>query len=125
VEAGRRHSAGYHRPRAVPCTPNIAFTVQDYAFETDWRDLWVTPPATDPLDRIKVSRTAASRSAHRGYPPQLFRTNQPMNEESARSMAVFWLAWKDTAEAAGHPPVRLDRHRRGLELNSRHDLQET
>lgn len=124
TEERRRRGPGYHRIRAVPDGKTITFTMNGYAFETDWRDLWVTPPVTDRVDRIKVSRTGVSRSGHRGYPAQLFRSEEAMTEDTARSMALFWLSWKDTADAAAHPPVRLDHYRRGLELKARPALQE-
>lgn len=119
-----RRGAGYHRPRAVPDGEIISFTQRGYTFETDWRDLWATPPGTDRVDRIKVSRHAVSRSAQRGYPPQLFRPEKVMTESRARTMAAYWLDWKDSAEAAAHPPVRLDHHRRSLENSLRRTLQE-
>lgn len=115
---------GYHRPRALPATDTISFTVHNHRFETDWRDLWVTPPAHARVDRIKVTRGPVSRSAQRGYPVALFRPDESLSEASARDMAAFWLEWKETADAAAHPPVRVDHHVRGREIASQPVLQE-
>lgn len=115
---------GYHRPRPLPVTETIDFTIDGHAFETDWRDLWVTPPATARVDRIKITRGSVSRSAQRGYPVELFRPDETLSEGAAISMAAFWLAWKDTPASAGHNPVRLDHHQRRHELGRQHTLQE-
>lgn len=106
---------GYLRTRREPVEENIAFLLQGYRFETDWRDLWVTPPDTDRLDRFKVTRGPVSRSAQRGYPAELFRADSHLAEPQAQAIARFWLDWKDTGDAAAHRPVRLDHHRRSIE----------
>ncbi|QOD05941.1 hypothetical protein IDT60_20445 (plasmid) [Pseudarthrobacter sp. BIM B-2242] len=106
---------GYHRPRTLPAPEQ--FTLAGHRFETDGKDLWVTPPDTERIDRFKVTRYLSSRSMKQGYPVELVRP-EPMTAEFARSAAAFWLEWSTTADAAAHPPVFLDHYVRQLESGS-------
>lgn len=94
------------------------FELDGHRFESFWRDLWVTRPQEQRVDRIKITRGSVSRSAHRGYPAELFSADADLTLGAARSMAVFWLRWKDTAEASPHGDIALDHHQRRLELNA-------
>lgn len=107
---------GYHRARSAPAEP-VTFTLDGHVFETDGKHLWVTPPGSDRIDRMKVSRYLGDRSAHRGYPSELIRP-EPLTEGWARRSAVFWLAWAVTADAAAFPPVYLDHWVRKLEAGA-------
>lgn len=102
----REPRKGYHRVRPAPAEP-VAFTLGGHVFETDGKHLWVTPPGSDRIDRLKVSRYLGDRSARRGYPTELIRP-EPMTEDWARAAAGFWLGWAATADAAAFPPVFLD-----------------
>ncbi|WP_354214677.1 hypothetical protein [Arthrobacter sp. UYCo732] len=93
------------------------FTTERHAFETDGKHLWVTPPGSDRIDRIKVTRYLGDRSVRQGYPRELIRP-EPMTEGWARSAAVFWLDWSVTADAAAFPSVHLDHFVRKLELET-------
>lgn len=107
-----RRGRGFHRPRVLP-EPE-SFSLQEHVFETDGKDLWVTPPGTERIDRFKVTRYLSSRSMKQGYPSELVRP-EPMTAEFARSAAGFWLEWSRTADAARFPPVFLDNYVRRLE----------
>lgn len=104
---------GYHRTRPEP-TESIAFTLEGYGFETDGKDLWVRPPSTDRIDRIKVTRYVSSKSMRSGYPRELVRP-EPMTAGFARAAAKFWLDWSRTADYAAFPPVYLDHYVRQQE----------
>lgn len=104
---------GYHRTRPIHAEP-VSFDLGDHAFETDYRALWVTLPASARIDRIKVSRYMGDKSISKGYPRELMRP-EPMTEAWARTAAAFWLDWSTTAVAAAFPPVRLDHYVRKLE----------
>jgi sugar lactone lactonase YvrE len=104
---------GYHRARPAPAEP-VVFTLDGHAFETDGKHLWVTPPGSDRIDRIKVSRYLGDRSARQGYPRELIRP-EPLTEDWARAAAAFWLEWAKTADAAAFPPVFLDHYVRQQE----------
>lgn len=114
IAADRR--PGYHRARLKPVDP-IAFTVDGHAFETDGKHLWVTPPGSARIDRVKISRYLGDRSARRGYPRELIRP-EPLTESWARAAAFFWLKWSTTADAAAFPPVFLDHYVRQLEAGT-------
>lgn len=107
---------GYHRARPAPAEP-VVFTLDGHAFETDGKHLWVTPPGSERIDRIKVSRYLGDRSARRGYPRELIRP-EPLTEDWARTAAAFWLEWAATADAAAFPPVFLDHFVRKLEAGT-------
>lgn len=104
---------GYHRPRTRMPEPEF-FTVQGHAFESDGKDLWVTPQGEDRIDRIKVSRYASSQSMRRGYPAELVRP-EPLTNEFTRSASDFWIEWSQTADYARFPPVHLDHYVRQQE----------
>lgn len=108
----RQRRPGYHRPRLIP-EPE-SFILGDHRFETDGKDLWVTLPERPRIDRLKATRYGGSRSMKDGYPRELVRP-EPMTPEFARSAAVFWLAWSQSADYARFPPVRLDHYVRDLE----------
>lgn len=114
VEARIRRK-GYHRPRVL-AEPE-QFTLAGHRFETDGKDLWVTPPDTQRIDRFKITRYLSSRSMKQGYPVELVRP-EPMTSEFARSAAAFWLEWSQMADAARFRPVFMDRYARQLELGS-------
>lgn len=107
---------GYHRTRLVHAEP-VSFDLGGHAFETGYRALWVTPPASARIDRIKVSRYVGDKSIGKGYPRELLRP-EPMTEAWARTAAVFWMEWSTTAAAAAFPPVHLDHYVRKLEAGS-------
>ena len=109
---------GYHRCRPVP-GERVAFTLAGHAFETDGKDLWVTPPGSARMDRIKVSRYAGDQSIRKGYPRELIRP-EPMTDGWAGTAAAFWLQWSPTADAAAFPPVFLDHWVRKLDAGSAH-----
>jgi hypothetical protein len=109
LERGR----GYLRTRPAPAEP-VAFSLDDHDFETDGKDLWVTPPGSARIDRIKVSRYLTDQSIRKGYPRELIRPDL-MTEDWARTAAMFWLEWSATADAAAFPPVFLDHYVRKLE----------
>lgn len=111
----RARGKGYHRPRLLPDPES--FTLAGHRFETDGKDLWVTPPGAERIDRFKITRYVSSRSMKQGYPVELVRP-EPMTSEFARSAAAFWLEWSTTADAAAHPPVFLDNYVRQLEAGS-------
>lgn len=111
----RVRGRGYHRPRVLPGPES--FTLAGHLFETDGKDLWVTPPETKRIDRFKITRYLSSRSMKQGYPVELVRP-EPMTSEFARSAAEFWLEWSRTADAARFAPVFLDNYVRRLELGS-------
>jgi hypothetical protein len=102
----RERRRGYLRTRPFPAE-SVAFTVDGHAFETDGRHLWVTPPGSARIDRIKVTRYLGDRSVRQGYPRELIRP-EPLTEGLARMAAGFWLEWSATADAAAFPPVFLD-----------------
>lgn len=104
---------GFHRRRPEPAAP-IVFEAGGHAFETDGKDLWVTPPGAERIDRFKVSRYVSSKSMRHGYPRELVRP-EPVTEAWARAAAAFWLDWSMTPEAAAHPPVYLGHYVRQLE----------
>ena len=58
---------GYLHSRPAPAEP-VVFSLGSHAFETDGKDLWVTPPGTDRIDRIKVSQHVGDKSIQKGYP---------------------------------------------------------
>lgn len=107
---------GYRRTRPAPAE-RVAFTLGGHAFETDDKDLWVTPPGSARIDRIKVSRYLGDQSIRKGYPRELIRP-EPLTEGWARMAAVFWLDWSATADAAAFPPVFLDHYVRKLEAGT-------
>lgn len=107
---------GYLRTRPAPAE-TVSFTLDRHAFETDGKDLWVTPPGAARIDRIKVSRYLGDQSVRKGYPRKLIRP-EPMTDGWARMAAVFWLHWSATADAAAFPPVHLDHYVRKLELET-------
>jgi hypothetical protein len=104
---------GYHRARPAPAEP-LAFTLDGHIFETDGKHLWVTPPGSARIDRMKVSRYLGDRSARCGYPRELIRP-EPLTEGWSRTAAAFWLDWSTTADAAAFPPVYLDHYVRQQE----------
>lgn len=112
----RERRRGYLRTRPE-AGDVVAFTAGRHAFETDGKHLWVTPPGTDRVDRIKVTRYLGDRSVRQGYPRELIRP-EPMTERWARMAAGFWLDWSATADAAAFPPVRVDHHIRKLEAGT-------
>mgnify|MGYP003554485820 CR=1 FL=1 len=77
---------GYLRSRPV-LAERVAFTLDGYDFETDGKDLWVTPPGSARIDRIKVSRYLGDQSIRRGYPRELIRP-EPLTEGWARMAAL-------------------------------------
>jgi hypothetical protein len=85
-----------------------------HVFETDGKHLWVTPPGSARIDRIKVTRYLGDQSVRKGYPRELIRP-EPLTEGWARMAAAFWLGWSATADAAAFPPVFLDHFVRKLE----------
>lgn len=107
---------GYLRSRQAPAD-TVGFTLGGNAFETDGKDLWATPPGTDRIDRIKVSRYVGDQSIRKGYPRELIRP-EPMTEGWERMAAVFWLVWSATPDAAAFPAVHLDHWVRKLEAGS-------
>lgn len=109
----RERRRGYHRARPAPAE-TVSFSLGRHAFETDGKDLWVTPPGTERIDRIKVSRFVSSQSMRIGYPRELIRP-EPLTEAWSRDAAAFWLSWSATPEAAAFPPVFLDHFVRQLE----------
>lgn len=111
----RERRAGYHRARPTP--EPIVFTLNGHVFETDGKHLWVTPPGSERLDRIKVSRYSGDRSARRGYPRELIRP-EPLTDDWVHTAAAFWLDWSVTADAAAFPPVFLDHYVRQLEAGT-------
>lgn len=74
----RQRRPGYHRPRLLP-EPE-SFTLGGHRFETDGKDLWVTLPEDQRIDRIKATRFVSSRSMKDGYPRELVRPD-PMTPE--------------------------------------------
>lgn len=104
---------GYRRDRAAPAE-FVAFILDGRAFETDGKHLWVTPPGSARIDRIKVSRFFGDQSVRKGYPRELIRPD-PITEDWARMAAGFWLEWSTSAAAAAFPPVYLDHFVRKLE----------
>lgn len=107
-----RRGRGFHRPRVI-AEPE-SFSLQEHLFETDGKDLWVTAPGTERIDRIKVTRYISSKSMRHGYPTELVRP-EPLTPQFARAAARFWLAWSQTADYARFPPVFLDHYARQLE----------
>lgn len=107
---------GYLRRRPAPAE-SVTFTLGRHAFETDGKDLWVTPPGAARIDRIKVSRFVGDKSVGKGYPRELIRP-EPLTEAWARMAAAFWLNWSATADAAAFPLVYLDHFVRKLESKS-------
>lgn len=107
---------GYYRTRHA-FDESFRFKLGGHTFETDGKALWVTPPRTTRIDRIKVSRYVSDHSVRRGYPRELIRP-EPMTQSWARTAAAFWLVWSTTPEAAAFPPVHLDHWVRHLESGS-------
>lgn len=101
----RERRRGYHRPRVLPRPES--FILADHHFETDGKDLWVTAPRVERIDRIKVTRFVSSQSMRRGYPTELVRP-EPLTRDFARSAADFWIGWSQTADYARFPEVHLD-----------------
>lgn len=110
----RERRRGYHRPRVLP-EPE-SFVLGDHHFETDGKDLWVTAPGIDRIDRVKVTRFVSSKSMRQGYPTELVRP-EPMTIEFAQAAAEFWLTWSQTADFAALPPVYLDHYVRQQEAH--------
>lgn len=109
----RDNGPGYHRRPRVQSEP-VAFTLGGHSFETDGKDVWVTPAGAPRIDRIKVTRFISSKSMRHGYPRELVRP-EPMTPEFAHSAAAFWLGWAETADYARFPPVFLDHYVRQQE----------
>jgi hypothetical protein len=108
----RERRRGYIRDRSLPDPEH--FTLEGHRFETDGKDLWVTPPDTPRIDRIKVTRYISSKSMRNGYPAELVRP-EPMSKEFALAAAGFWLGWSRTADYAAFAPVHLDHYVRQQE----------
>lgn len=62
-----RYRRGYHRPRPALPAP-VEFALSGHRFETDGKDLWVTVPGGQRIDRIKVTRFYGSSSMRQGLP---------------------------------------------------------
>lgn len=94
--------------------PEIVFQLEGHLFETVHRDLWVTLPGTERVDRIKVTRSPSSRSAQRGYPEALIlgRVDVRRREQEWLALAGVWLEFSRTEEFKQHPPVVLDKWQR-------------
>jgi hypothetical protein len=107
---------GYLRSRPVRAE-QVTFALGAHDFETDGKDLWVTPPGSARIDRIKVSRYLGDQSIRKGYPRELIRP-EPLTEGWAQMAACFWLEWSVTADAAAFPPVYLDHFVRKLEAGT-------
>lgn len=99
----REQRPGFRRSRPMPAKP-VAFTLDDHAFETDGTYLWVTPPGSSRVDRMKITRFLGDISTRNGYPRELVRP-ETLTEDWARTAAAFWLDWSSTPEAAAFPPV--------------------
>jgi hypothetical protein len=112
----RERRRGYLRARPETAGA-VAFTLARHTFETDGKHLWVTPPGTDRIDRMKVTRYLGDRSVRQGYPRELIRP-EPLTEGWSRKAAAFWLNWSATADAAAFPPVHLDHFVRRLEAGT-------
>jgi hypothetical protein len=95
----------------------VDFILGGHSFETDGKDLWVAPPRTARIDRLKVTRYVGDQSIRKGYPRELIRP-EPMTEGWARMAAVFWLDWSASPDAAAFPPVHLDHWVRKLEAGN-------